>query len=210
MTSASPETRTRGVVKSSFDLAGGLFLLALAGLGLVGGFDLPTGTLSAIGSGMVPRVVSILVGAFGVLLVVRALLFDGDRVERWHLRGPVFILGAVLVFAMVIRGSTLTLGGVAGIPVLATVTIPPLGLIVGGPLAVIVSSLAARDTRPLEILVYSMVLTLLSSLLFKELLGLPIPFDPAGLIPDPLNTAYLGAKTAIVYVFGIVMNVLAR
>ena len=53
---------------------------------------------------------------FGVLLIVQALLFEGDRLERWHLRGPVFVLGAVLVFAMVIRGSTLNFGGFAGIP----------------------------------------------------------------------------------------------
>ena len=34
-------------------------------LGLAGGFSLPTGTLSGIGSGLMPRAVSLLVGAFG-------------------------------------------------------------------------------------------------------------------------------------------------
>jgi hypothetical protein len=38
---------------------------------------------------------------------------------------------------------------------------------------------------------------LLSGLLFKELLALPIPFDPLGLIPSPLFHAYLGGKAAI-------------
>ena len=61
-------------MKSPFDLAGGLFLLGLAALGLAGGFNLPSGTLSGIGSGLMPRAVAVLVGAFGVLLIVQALL----------------------------------------------------------------------------------------------------------------------------------------
>src|SRR5262245_35027072 len=56
MTAQAPETRPRGLIKSPFDFAGGLFLLLLAGLGLAGGFNLPTGTLSGIGSGLMPRV----------------------------------------------------------------------------------------------------------------------------------------------------------
>jgi hypothetical protein len=66
MTAQAPQTRARGPIKSPFDLAGGLFLIGLAALGLAGGFNLPTGTLSGIGSGFMPRVVAILVGAFGV------------------------------------------------------------------------------------------------------------------------------------------------
>jgi len=210
MTSRSPEARARGLLKSPFDLAGGVFLLALAALGLAGGFNLPTGTLSGIGSGLMPRVVAILVGAFGVLLIVQAVFLEGDRLERWHLRGPVFVLGAVLVFAIVVRGSTLNFGGVPGIPLLATVRIPALGLVVAGPLAVVISSLAAKDTRPLEVMVFAVVMTLLCGILFKEMLNLPIPFDPAGLIPEPIYRTYVGAKSAIAQAFGIVKNLFVR
>jgi hypothetical protein len=210
MTSQAPQPDARGVIKSPFDFAGGLFLIGLAALGLAGGFTLPTGTLSGIGSGFMPRVVAILVGAFGVLLVVQAFLLKGDRLERWHLRGPVFVLGAVLVFAMLIRGSTLSFGGFAGIPLLPTVRIPALGLIVAGPLAVMVSAFADKSTKPLEIAVFGVVMTLLCGILFKELLNLPIPFDPAGLIPDPVYRAYLGTKSAIGQGFGIVKNLFVR
>lgn len=210
MTSGSPEVRASGLVKSPFDLAGGLFLLALAGLGLAGGFNLPSGTLSGIGSGLMPRVVAIMVGAFGVLLIVQALFYEGDHLDRWHVRGPVFVLGAVLVFAMLVRGSTLNFGGVFGIPLLASVKLPQLGLIVAGPLAVIVSSFASKETRPLEIVVFAVVMTLACGLLFKELLNLPIPFDPAGVIPDPVFRAYLGAKAAIASAFGVVKNLFVR
>jgi hypothetical protein len=199
-----------GLVRSPFDLAGGLFLIALGALGFAGGFNLPTGTLSGIGSGLLPKVVAILVGAFGLLLIAQALVFEGDSLERWHLRGPVFVLGAVLIFAVLIRGSTLTLGGIAGIPLLASAKVPPLGLVVAGPLAVIFSSFADKDTRLGEVVVFGVVMTLLCGLLFKELLNLPIPFDPAGLIPEPVSHAYAGVKSGIVQGFLAIKNLIVR
>jgi hypothetical protein len=208
--SQAPEARSSGLVKSQLDLAAGLFLLALAALGLAGGFDLPTGTLSGIGSGLLPRAVSVLVGAFGVLLIVQSFLFEGDRLERWHLRGPVFVLGGVMAFAMLVRGTTLVFGGIFGIPVLATIHIPELGLIVAGPVAMVVSSLASRETRPTEIAVFAVLMTLACGLLFKELLNLPIPFDPAGLIPGPISDAYAGVKAALGHAFAFVRDLLVR
>lgn len=197
-----------GLVKSPLDVMGGVFLLGLAVLGFAGGFNLPTGTLSGIGSGLMPKVVAILVGAFGALLVVQGLIWEGSSLERWHARGPVFVLGSVLLFAMVIRGSTLTLGGFAGLPALASFKVPPLGLVVAGPLAVMVSSLASPEARPLEVVIFSVVMTLLCGILFKELLNLPIPFDPAGLIPQFANDLYGGLKSALGQFFGSIKRLL--
>jgi hypothetical protein len=201
---------SRGLVKSPLDLGGGLFLLALGALGFVGGFNLPTGTLSGIGSGLLPKTVAILVAGFGAMLIVQGFLFEGDRLERWHLRGPVFVLGAVVLFAIVVRGSELKFGGILGIPVLATIKVPGLGLIVAGPLAVIVSSLAEKTTKPLEIVIFATVMTILSGILFKEVLNLPIPFDPFGVVPEPVNAAYEGAKSALAYGFGVVKSLFVR
>jgi putative tricarboxylic transport membrane protein len=166
----------RGILKSPLDFAGGLFLIGIAGLGFAGGFSLPFGQLSGIGSGLMPKTVAVLVAAFGVLLLAQALFIDGDRLEAWAIRGPIFVLGGVLVFAFTIRS---------------------LGLVVAGPLAVAVSALADKDSRPAEVAVLAVALTVLSGLLFKELLNLPIPFDPAGLIPEPIFQAYVGAKAGI-------------
>jgi len=204
------EADTRGPVKSPLDFAGGLFLLAIAVLGFGGAFNLPTGTLSGIGSGLLPKTLAVLVGAFGVLLMVQGLLFEGDRLERWHLRGPVFVLGAVLVFALLIRGSTVNFGGVLGIPLLASVKLPGLGLIVAGPHSVIISSFADKDTKLGEIAVFSILMTVLCGLLFKEMLSLPIPFDPAGLIPAPVDDAYVGMKSAIGHALAGFKNLLPR
>lgn len=186
-----------GPVRSPIDLGGGLFLIFLGVLGLLGGYDLPFGTLSGIGSGLLPRTVSLLVAAFGLLLVIQSFLADGERLEKWHLRGPLFVLGSVLLFALVIRGSTLTIGGILGIPVLASFKIPALGLIVAGPLAMLVSGLASSESRPVESIIFAVVMTLVAGLLFKDLLGLPIPFDPAGIVPDFVNNAHEAFKHAV-------------
>ncbi len=214
MSTRSPDERSggaaHGLLKSPLDFAGGIFLIALAALGFAGGFNLAFGTLSGIGSGLMPKVVAALVGVFGILLLLQSLVWDGDGLERWHLRGPVFVLGAVLIFAVFIRGSTLSLGGFGGLPLLGSLKVPPLGLIVAGPLAVMFSSFAAKDTRPVEVVVFSIVMTLLCGLLFKELLSLPIPFDPAGLIPEPITHVYTGAKSALGQVFGGIKNLIVR
>ena len=183
-----------GLVKSPLDIGGGLFLIALAALGFAGGFNLPFGTLSGIGSGLMPQGGGDPGRRVRLLLLVQALVWDGDHLERWHVRGPVFVLGAVLVFAVFIRGSTLT-SAASPASAVGIVKVPPLGLIVAGPLAVMFSSLADKDTRPLEVVIFAVVMTLLCGLLFKELLSLPIPFDPAGLVPEPINHAYVGVKS---------------
>jgi putative tricarboxylic transport membrane protein len=175
--------RRQGRIMSPHDVAGGLFLLALAGIGFFGAFNLPFGQLSGIGSGLMPKTVAVLVGAFGVLLLLRGLLLPGAQLGHWSLRGPIFVVGSVIVFAMTIR---------------------PWGLVVAGPLAVIISSLADRDTKAAELAVLAVALTLGCGLLFKELLGLPIPFDPAGLIPEPLPHAYAAVKAGIVQLLAAV------
>src|SRR5262249_35462110 len=140
------------------------------------------------------------------LLVVQSFLLEGDKLEKWHLRGPVFILGAVLVFALLIRGSTLSIGGFLDIPLLATIKIPAMGLIIAGPLSVIVSAYADRDTRFLEVVWFWGVMPLLCGFMFKEVLNLPIPYDPLGLIPEPIDAGYNAIKSGIGHVFDLVKS----
>ena len=199
-----------GFIRSPVDVMGGLFLLGLGVIGFAGVYNLPFGTLSGIGSGLMPKAVATLVAAFGILLICQGLIWNGDHMERWHARGPVFVLGSVLLFAVVIRGSTLTLGGFAGLPALAPVRVPPLGLVVAGPLAVLAASLASRETRLIEVVIFAVVMTLLCGLLFKELLQLPIPFDPAGLIPHFVSDLYAGFKSVLGHVFAGLKNMIAR
>ena len=89
-------------------------------------------------------------------------------------------------------------------------TIRPLGLVVAGPLAVIVSALADKDTRPVEVAILALALTVASGLMFKELLSLPIPFDPRGLIPEPVFHAYVGLKSGVAALFAGLKAIISR
>lgn len=163
----------KGIIKSQLDLGAGLLLVALALVGVYGSLGLRFGQLTSVGPALMPRSVAVLTGVFGLGLVVTSFLSVGPRLERWHLRGPFFVLGAVLLFAMTIRGSTLTVGSLK-------IAIPQLGLAISGPLTVLFASLADRDTRPVEVLIYTVFLTIACVGMFKFLLRLPIPILPPG------------------------------
>lgn len=164
---------SRGVVKSPSDLAAGLFLLTLAAIGFFGSLSLKFGTLSGIGPGLMPRAVSILVAAFGLLLVVQSFISHGSKLERWSIRGPFFILGAIVLFALTIRGMAVPKAGGGQMQI-----VPALGMLVAGPLAMIFSSFASDETKVIEIVPYALILTAMCYLLFKVLLRLPIPVLP--------------------------------
>jgi putative tricarboxylic transport membrane protein len=103
---------------------------------------------------MLPRGVAAAIGLAGVLLVVFSFLRLGPRLGRWPLRGPLFISLAVVAFSLTIRS---------------------VGLVLAGPLVVIVGGAAASDVRPKELVVFAVVMTALCVVLFRYVLGLPIP-----------------------------------
>jgi len=152
-------------VRSSQDLGAGLFLLAFATFAIWGTWGLDLGTLRSIGPGMLPRATAILVAVFGILLIVSSFVTYGSVLDRWHIRGPFFVLGAALLFAWTVR---------------------PMGLIVAGPLCLIFGSMADKATRPIEIVIFAVVMTALCIGLFGFLLGLPIPITPTSL-PYPFD-----------------------
>ncbi len=144
-------------IRSPQDAAAGLFLIVLAGIALWGGSSLSSGSLGQMGPGMLPRGLAVLTGLGGIGLVAGSFFVPGAGLERWHLRGPLFVLGAAVVFGLTIR---------------------PLGLLVAVPAVVLISSLASREARWIEVLVFAAVMTVLCLVLFKVLLGLPIPVAP--------------------------------
>ena len=85
------------------------------------------------------------------------LTSGGERLEPWSLRGTLLVLGAIAAFAATIR---------------------PLGLVVAGPLAVIMAALADPSTRLKEIIPFAIILSLACIGLFKYALRLPIPLAP--------------------------------
>jgi putative tricarboxylic transport membrane protein len=153
---ASPSRSWTALVARQ-DFVGGVVGIGLAAFAFWQSADLPMGTLGGMGPGMLPKALSVALGALCALLVAEAVLEGGPKLERWTIRGPLFVLGAVIIFGLAVR---------------------PLGLIVAGPLAIGVSALASAEVRWLETIVVGLVVTAFCIGLFKFALGLPIPLAP--------------------------------
>lgn len=146
--------KTRGLNQ---DVGAGLLLIAIAGLGLLASSGLRLTLPSGVGPGLMPIATSVILGAFGLLLVLQGISIAGERLEAWSLRGVFFVFGAVAVFSASVR---------------------PLGLAIAGPLALILAAMADPETRLKEIIPFSIVLTAVCILLFKYMLRQPIPLAP--------------------------------
>ena len=140
------------------DFLGGLVGIAASAFALWLSADLPAGTLGGMGPGMLPKSLAAAIGLLSAVLMADAVLEGGGpTVERWSIRGPLFVLGAVVVFGLAVR---------------------PLGLIVAGPLLIAISALASSEVRWKETLLVGAVVTAFCVGLFKFALGLPIPLAP--------------------------------
>jgi putative tricarboxylic transport membrane protein len=164
---------SRGLVKSPQDMFAGLFIIAFGLFCLWASSNLTGGRGANLGPGSFPRGLSFLLMAVGTIIVVQALTVVGPRLEAWSIRGPVFLLGSVLLFAATIRGTTLNIPGIG-----RTDLIPPLGLIVAGPLTLILASLATTERNWFQTIVFAICMTAFCVLLFKVALRLPIPVAP--------------------------------
>ena len=146
----SVPTRQRGLQ----DIAAGFFMIFVAMVGLWQASELPMGTLRAVGPGLLPMSLSVLLAALGVLVTIIGFTQPGAGLDRWSLRGLLFILGSIILFALTIR---------------------TLGLIIAGPLTMLVASAADPQTNWKHTLIFSIILTGFCILLFKVALRLPIP-----------------------------------
>jgi hypothetical protein len=156
-----------------------------------------------MGPAMLPRWLAIGVGLAGLALLVFAFLKDGDALERWSLRGPVFVIGGILAFAVTIRGYAF-----------GSLVIPGLGLLVSGPLAIIIGGFATPEVRLRDLVILALSLTPFCMVLFGDALNLPIPVFPqalTGLFPaDWSQKAVLRATAAIMAVAAVVVFLATR
>ena len=119
--------------------------------------NLPIGTLGGMGPGMLPRSLAVLFGLLGARLVLDSVLEGGLPLEPWSIRGPVLVTVAMVAFGLTVR---------------------PLGLVVAGPVAIVIAALASNEVRWVETIVVGLLMTIFCIGLFKFALGLPIPLAP--------------------------------
>ncbi|MDQ8697372.1 tripartite tricarboxylate transporter TctB family protein [Hyphomicrobium sp. LHD-15] len=152
------ETEAKSWVPTQ-DFVAGIALLALGGFALYQSAGLPTGSLSAVGPGLLPRGLAFGIVFMGVLIILLDFTRPGERLGIVHLRPPVFIFAALMAFAL---------------------TIKPLGLLGAVPIAVGLAGFASTETQWREIVVLAAALTVACIVVFGYLLTLSIPVGPSG------------------------------
>jgi putative tricarboxylic transport membrane protein len=153
----NPEKPTGASLLRKQDFLGGVLIMAVGVVAYWLASDLAIGTLGGMGPGMLPKALSVLLAVLGFVLLVGSFWDEGERVTMSSLRGPLFVLGALVVFGLTVR---------------------PFGLVAAGPLAIVVGALASDEVRWLETIISGILVTVFCVLLFKFALGLPIPLAP--------------------------------
>jgi len=155
-------------IRSQQDFFSGLMFTA-AGLAFAwAAAAYPLGSAAAMGPGYFPLMLGLVLAALGLLIMFKALVLEtetGNRVGRWAWRPLLFVLGANVLFGLL-------LGGVP------SWGLPGMGLVVAIYGLTLVASLAARDFRLGETLMLATVLALGCYLVFVLLLKLQFPVWP--------------------------------
>lgn len=150
------------------DLVGGTAIAVLGLLGFYATTQLDIGTLAEIGPGLFPWALALILMALSVALIVITLR---SKAVAWHpilnFRALGGIIGALLVFALLMRGTSL-----------GAITLPALGVTGATPLAIMVAGIADKQTRWNQLAIFAVCLTTFCTLLFRFTLGLPLPVAP--------------------------------
>jgi hypothetical protein len=136
------------------DFSAGL-LFGLVGLAAVYfGRESSMGTATKMGPGYFPTVLGMLLALIGLALVVRAFITTGERIPRFATQPLVLVLGATIVFGLLIRGAGILASVIA---------------------LVLISAAASRVVVWRGAVALAVGLAGVSAIVFVKLLGLPIP-----------------------------------
>lgn len=155
-------------VRGPRDFYGGLALIAVAIVALLASSDLPGQQGFAFGPGTAPRIFATLLAVVGGVVAITGLLFDGPPIEKFAVRGPAYVLTAILGFAVTIRGAHI-----------GPITIPQFGLVLSTYFAFMISIMGSSEMRWVESLIAAAAMTLFCVVLFVYLLGLPFQLWPS-------------------------------
>lgn len=155
-------------IKSQKDFFAGLmFLIVGAGFAYLS-LKYNAGTGARMGPGYFPRLLGILLAIFGAIIIVNSLrskVVGGDLIGKFAWRPLGFIIGANLVFGILLGG-------------LPSIKLPAMGLIVGIYALVFIASKAGDTFRFKEVFTLATVLAIGSYLAFIVLLKLQFPVWP--------------------------------
>jgi hypothetical protein len=141
-------------VKDQKDFWSGILFIAFGCAGLWLGRNYAVGTLSRMGPGFFPIMMSVALVGIGGVLLTRSLVVSGEPVERVAFWPQLLILGAIVGFGVLIERVGLAVSVIA---------------------VAVVSGVAAQGLRWFELVALALATSALSVALFVYLLGQPIP-----------------------------------
>lgn len=155
-------------IRSTRHLVGGLLIIAIAIPAFILSGKLTQGTPYEMGPGLFPRWLSIVLGLCGLALVAASFRGPVERFNFAGWRGPVLVTLAIVGFALTLRP----------FPLFGGLSTPGGGLLIAGPIALILSSFATPDARLRELVILALGMTAFCMVLFGDLLNLPLPMYP--------------------------------
>ena len=144
-------------VRAPQDYYGGIVLMMLATLAFIASADLPGQRGFAFGPGTAPRLFAILLFGLSLAVTIVGVTTPGPRIEPYKLRGPLWVLASIVLFAMVIR---------------------PVGLVVASFLTWMISICGSTEMRWIESVIAAAAMTAFCVVLFVYLLNLPFQLWP--------------------------------
>jgi len=156
-------------IKSQKDFWSGLMFMAAGVAFAWGATSYTIGEGARMGPGYFPLMLGILLTLLGLFITFESLVVeteDGEKIGRWAWKPLAFIIGANLVFGILLGG-------------LPRLGIPAMGLIVAIFALTFVAALAGDEFRVKEVAILATVLAIGSYLAFVVLLKLQFPVWPS-------------------------------
>ena len=140
-------------------MLGGVAIAAISIIALFNTRELDAGSLSDIGPALIPRALSVLLLVLSLAIIFAGLRAgsNGEPLESWKLKPILAILGGIVVFGLTVRS---------------------IGIVFAAPLTLMIAGFASSETKWRELTIFVFALTVFCSVLFRLVLGLPIPLAP--------------------------------
>jgi hypothetical protein len=155
-------------IKSQKDFLSGLMFMVVGAGFAWGATSYSIGTGARMGPGYFPMMLGILLAILGAIILLGSLIVetpDGDKVGKIAWRPLCYIIGANLIFGVLLGG-------------LPSIGLPPFGLVAAIFALIIIASKAGDEFDFKSVLILSAVLSVGSYLAFIALLKLQMPVWP--------------------------------
>ncbi|MEW6452962.1 MAG: tripartite tricarboxylate transporter TctB family protein [Pseudomonadota bacterium] len=147
-------------IRAPKDFWSGIMFIAFAATALLAARGYSLGAVGKMGPGYFPVLLGSVLAFIGFILVARSFVISGEALTHIQVLPLVIIAAAVVLFGVLLQ---------------------PLGLVISLALVTIVSAVASRESKPLEVAALTCVMAAFAVGVFVYGLRLPLPLWPAAM-----------------------------